>query len=67
MSDAFSCPTCGKPIAAASKHFPFCSDRCRLVDLGRWLREDYRVPRQLSRPVAGDSEDAPPLTWDEEE
>jgi endogenous inhibitor of DNA gyrase (YacG/DUF329 family) len=23
---------------------PFCSDRCRLADLGRWLSEDYRVP-----------------------
>jgi endogenous inhibitor of DNA gyrase (YacG/DUF329 family) len=22
--------------------FPFCSDRCRLIDLGRWLGEDYR-------------------------
>jgi endogenous inhibitor of DNA gyrase (YacG/DUF329 family) len=25
-------------------HFPFCSRRCRLIDLGRWLGEDYRVP-----------------------
>jgi endogenous inhibitor of DNA gyrase (YacG/DUF329 family) len=33
--------------------YPFCSDRCRLIDLGRWLNEDYRL--------AADAEDeAPP-------
>jgi endogenous inhibitor of DNA gyrase (YacG/DUF329 family) len=36
------CPICGKP--AAQKYRPFCSDRCSLVDLGRWLGEGYRVP-----------------------
>jgi len=25
---------------------PFCSERCKMVDLGRWLREDYRVPAE---------------------
>ena len=28
-------------------HFPFCSDRCRLLDLGRWFDEDYRVVREV--------------------
>ena len=32
----------GKPAEAA--HRPFCSDRCRLLDLGKWLGEEYRVP-----------------------
>ena len=27
---------------------PFCSERCRLADLGRWLSEDYRVPDETS-------------------
>jgi uncharacterized protein len=31
-----------KPVDAAWR--PFCSERCRLADLGRWLSEDYRVP-----------------------
>jgi uncharacterized protein len=35
------CPICGKP--ANAKHRPFCSKRCALVDLGRWLDGDYRV------------------------
>jgi len=36
------CPICGKPAAAA--HRPFCSKRCADIDLGRWLKEGYRVP-----------------------
>ncbi|HWB47748.1 MAG TPA: DNA gyrase inhibitor YacG [Stellaceae bacterium] len=36
-----ACPICGKPTSAA--HRPFCSKRCREIDLGRWLRGVYRV------------------------
>jgi endogenous inhibitor of DNA gyrase (YacG/DUF329 family) len=36
------CPICGKPRSEA--HRPFCSARCAEVDLGRWLKESYRVP-----------------------
>lgn len=43
-----TCPTCRTPVfkdpARPSKLFPFCSERCHLVDLGRWLGEDYRIP-----------------------
>jgi uncharacterized protein len=35
------CPICGKKAAAA--HRPFCSARCRMIDLGRWLGGDYRI------------------------
>lgn len=39
------CPTCQKEFdMAASKTLPFCSDRCRRVDLGRWLTERYSFP-----------------------
>jgi uncharacterized protein len=41
------CPICEKVMeaesAAAWPHFPFCSDRCKLIDLGRWLGEAYRI------------------------
>jgi uncharacterized protein len=36
------CPICGKPATAASR--PFCSERCRDVDLNRWLSDSYRLP-----------------------
>jgi len=39
------CPTCGKPAEWKDNPFrPFCSERCQLVDLGRWVEGDYRVP-----------------------
>jgi hypothetical protein len=38
---AASCPICGKPATSAQR--PFCSQRCRDIDLGRWLRGVYRV------------------------
>jgi endogenous inhibitor of DNA gyrase (YacG/DUF329 family) len=49
------CPTCRAPVVWANNpHRPFCSERCRLVDLGNWAAERYRVPDE---PV--DEEDDP--------
>ena len=36
------CPICGKPAADVSR--PFCSERCRDVDLNRWLSNSYAIP-----------------------
>ena len=36
------CPICGKPATEASR--PFCSERCRDVDLNRWLSNSYAIP-----------------------
>lgn len=58
------CPVCKKPAEPPSRNpsFPFCSDRCRYVDLGRWFGEEYRVP---SRPA--DGEELPPSQDDSSE
>jgi len=40
--NAKPCPICGKPASAASR--PFCSERCRDVDLNRWLSNSYAIP-----------------------
>ena len=41
----YLCPTCKKPAPReGNSRFPFCCERCRLVDLGRWIDEEYRVP-----------------------
>lgn len=37
-----ACPICGKP--AVEKFRPFCSSRCADIDMGRWLKEGYRIP-----------------------
>ncbi|MHC4924976.1 MAG: DNA gyrase inhibitor YacG, partial [Planctomycetota bacterium] len=42
-----ACPSCKGPVEKGAEHRPFCSDRCRLVDLGRWMNEDFVVSRPL--------------------
>jgi endogenous inhibitor of DNA gyrase (YacG/DUF329 family) len=39
------CPICKKEIPEDASTFPFCSERCRLVDLGNWLDGRYRLSR----------------------
>ena len=39
------CPICGKNAEYDGNAFrPFCSERCKLVDLGKWIEEQYRIP-----------------------
>lgn len=49
-----SCPRCGKPVAwtPASPYRPFCSERCRLIDLGAWASEAHRIPGEPVPPAA---------------
>ena len=48
MAETARCPTCRKPVEVdreqRPKDFPFCSERCRLVDLHKWLSGSYVVP-----------------------
>ena len=37
------CPTCRGGVERGALTFPFCSARCRYIDLGRWFNEEYRV------------------------
>ena len=41
-----SCPRCGAQVAWSpeNRYRPFCSERCKLIDLGAWAMEKYRVP-----------------------
>jgi hypothetical protein len=41
-----NCPHCNKPVVwnTANPYRPFCSERCRLIDLGAWASESYRIP-----------------------
>lgn len=41
------CPQCNKPLAPQSRDWlPFCSERCKLIDLSKWLDGDYRIPAE---------------------
>jgi len=51
------CPTCKQPIVADQQAFrPFCSKRCKLIDLGNWLDGTYAIPGEPAsdEDLAGD-------------
>jgi len=55
------CPICERSMrgnsAAEFPHLPFCSERCRRIDLGRWLGERYRIPGPDSSVPSADADD----------
>ena len=44
------CPTCKTIVLRTDEHFPFCSDRCRLIDLGKWASGGYRISSPIMDP-----------------
>jgi endogenous inhibitor of DNA gyrase (YacG/DUF329 family) len=38
------CPICKKDVEPGGPEFPFCSERCRIIDLGNWATEKYTIP-----------------------
>jgi uncharacterized protein len=59
-SDWMSCPICELQFDRnGSNHLPFCSPRCRQIDLGRWLNESYGLPYEGDDRPAADDVDTP--------
>ena len=61
-SSRVACPTCKRSIVW-SEEFPwrpFCSERCKLVDLGAWLTEAHAIPGEPIDELAGDPNRPPP-------
>ncbi|MCF7992623.1 MAG: DNA gyrase inhibitor YacG [Thiohalocapsa sp.] len=56
MSKTVNCPTCGRQVRwePASTYRPFCSERCRLIDLGDWLDESHRISEPADGRLADD-------------
>jgi uncharacterized protein len=44
------CPTCRNLVLAGGENFPFCSDRCRLIDLGKWASGGYKISTPTTDP-----------------
>ena len=53
-----SCPRCGAQVvwSPGNPYRPFCSERCKLIDLGDWAMERYRVPVEESKDAPGAEE-----------
>jgi endogenous inhibitor of DNA gyrase (YacG/DUF329 family) len=58
-----SCPVCGRAMEGQGREqwpqFPFCSARCKTIDLGRWLGERYRLPAEEPDPPTEGEADTP--------
>jgi uncharacterized protein len=44
------CPTCRTLVLRTNENFPFCSDRCRLIDLGKWASGGYVISTPITDP-----------------
>ena len=55
-SNAMKCPICKKEVTPESDFFPFCGERCKIIDLGNWASEKYVI----STPIQ-------PEEWSEDE
>lgn len=63
MARRMSCPQCGSAVAAgAEKWRPFCSERCKLMDLGHWFAGTYTIPAEPDADAPG----APASAGDQE-
>ena len=47
---ALRCPTSRTLVLAQNEDFPFCSDRCRRIDLGKWASGDYKISSPIQDP-----------------
>ena len=51
-----SCRTCGRPMHAGVRSFPFCRNKCRMADLGNWFDGNYSVSREIEEDDLYDSD-----------
>ena len=59
MIKTVRCPMCGKKVKFDDKqklplNFPFCSKRCKLIDLGKWLNEEYTISDPITEEIIED-------------
>ncbi len=56
----YECPICHTRLDVAkpeeAPYRPFCSKRCKMVDLGRWLNEEYRITEEVPEPTEGEED-----------
>jgi uncharacterized protein len=53
-----ACPQCGASVVwdESSRYRPFCSERCKMIDLGAWATESYRIPVTEDNDILDESE-----------
>jgi uncharacterized protein len=56
---SLKCPICKKPVKNTGSDFPFCSERCRTIDLGKWASDGYVVSSPVKDADEGIQESSP--------
>ena len=51
------CPLCKKDVPPDSEYAPFCSERCKLIDLGNWASEKYVISTPVAPPASESDEE----------
>jgi uncharacterized protein len=51
------CPICGRPTRQGEEYFPFCTERCQILDLAAWSSEEYRIPGATQQGLVEEEED----------
>lgn len=64
---ALRCPICRTIVLASDAEFPFCSDRCRAIDLGKWASGAYRISSPILDPDVLEGIDAGQPRRDDDE
>jgi uncharacterized protein len=69
MNKLLRCPICGTLVTDKDEDFPFCSDRCRTIDLGKWASGGYRISSPILDPevLEGLSGETSPRNSDDDE
>jgi hypothetical protein len=60
MTRKVKCPSCGKLVEWSEENpwRPFCSERCKLIDLGEWASEGHRIPGPAHHPLDEEDEES---------
>ena len=53
------CPICKKPVKSTEVNFPFCSERCRTIDLGKWASSGYVISSPVTDAEESIQDDVP--------
>jgi endogenous inhibitor of DNA gyrase (YacG/DUF329 family) len=64
---ALRCPTCATIVPPGHENLPFCSDRCRTIDLGKWASGAYRISSPILDPEVLEGLDPAQHRRDDEE
>jgi endogenous inhibitor of DNA gyrase (YacG/DUF329 family) len=60
MAATVRCPICKKEVALGNPNMPFCSDRCRIIDLGNWASEKYVISTPTQQNEVEELEESEP-------